>query len=136
MLRVETTTGCALSTEVMSSTASAARLSVSTGTAVEANSPESIGLRAARLLLQEVKHGGCVDSTNQWLALLLMALCPEDISRLRLGKLSQFSVSYLRLLRDVFDVTYKLSTDSSTLTPTVLVSCRGIGWTNLSRRAG
>jgi RNA 3'-terminal phosphate cyclase-like protein len=82
-----------------------------------------------------VKHGGCVDSTNQWLMLLFMALCPEDISRLRLGKLSEFTVSYLRLLRDIFDVTFKLTPDATSLTPTILVSCRGIGFNNLSRRA-
>lgn len=134
-LVAETTTGCALATEVMSSAASSARNTADGETAVDSQSPEAIGLRAAKLLLQDIKHGGCVDSTNQWLALLFMALCPEDISRMRLGKLSEYTINYLRLLRDVFDVTFKLATDTSTLTPTVLVSCRGIGWANLSRRA-
>ena len=134
-LVAETTTGCALATEVMSSAASSARNTADGETAVDSQSPEAIGLRAAKLLLQDIKHGGGVDSTNQWLALLFMALCPEDISRMRLGKLSEYTINYLRLLRDVFDVTFKLATHTSTLTPTVLVSCRGIGWANLSRRA-
>ena len=72
--------------------------------------------------------GCCLDwCLSQPTRSILSGTGPEDISRLWLGKLSDFTISYLRLLRDVFDVTFKLATDSSTLTPTVLVSCRGIG---------
>ena len=57
---------------------------------------------AAEALLQQVKEAGTLDAANQPLALMLMALGPEDVSRLRLGALTPFSVDLLRLLRDFF----------------------------------
>ncbi|ORE06348.1 RNA 3'-terminal phosphate cyclase [Rhizopus microsporus var. microsporus] len=41
--------------------------------------PEDVGLMAAKLLLNEIRKGGCVDTTSQWLNILLMILAPEDI---------------------------------------------------------
>lgn len=120
-LAAETTTGCIISAE---------RVATTDGNTL----PEDIGANAAKRLLQDLKHGGCVDSTNQWLMLLYMALCPEDISRCRLGKLTDFTVSYLRLLHQVFGVTFKLSADTSTVTPTIIASCRGIGFQNTAKR--
>jgi RNA 3'-terminal phosphate cyclase-like protein len=52
--------------------------------------PEDIGLTAAKALYREISLGGCVDSVNQWLVLLYMGLCPEDVCKVRLGKLSPF----------------------------------------------
>lgn len=119
-LVAETTTGCVLSAEMM-----AAR----DGSTL----PEDIGRSAVKRLLQDLKHGGCIDTTNQWLPLLFMALCPEDVSRCRLGKISEYTIAYLRLLRQVLGVTFRLTPDTSTLTPTVIASCRGIGYTNTSK---
>ncbi len=121
-LVAETTTGCCLSAERMAVPSDGATL------------PEDIGAIAAKRMLQDLKHGGCVDSTNQWLLLLFMALCPEDISRCRLGKLSDFTVAYLRLLQQMLGIVFKLKPDTTTLTPTVLASCRGVGFANTSRR--
>ena len=120
-LVAETTTGCVLSAERMAET---------DGRTL----PEDIGAIAAKRLLQDLKNGGCADSTNQWILLLFMALCPEDISRCRLGQLSDYTVSFLRLLQQMLGVTFKLVTDTSTLTPTVLASCRGIGYANTAKR--
>lgn len=38
-------------------------------------------------------QGGCVDTQNQSLALLFMVLGPEDVSKVRLGKLSPFTIN-------------------------------------------
>ena len=62
-----------------------------------------------------------------------MALCPEDVSRCRLGKLSDFTMAYLRLLQQLLGVTFKLRPDSETLTPTIIASCRGAGFSNIAR---
>ncbi|CAM9740500.1 unnamed protein product [Ectocarpus sp. 12 AP-2014] len=95
--------------------------------------PEDLGNLGSKLILEEIKNGGCVDSSHQSLAMLLMVLCPEDVSRLRIGKLTRYSVTYLRHLRDFFGAYFRLKPDPQT--STVLVSCQGIGFKNLSRGA-
>lgn len=52
---------------------------------------EDVGLLASKILLREVSKGGCVDTTSQWLNLLLMVLCPEDVSKIRIGQLTPFT---------------------------------------------
>lgn len=52
--------------------------------------PEDVGMAAAQLLCDEVSKGGCVDSTHQSLVFLLMTLCPEDVSRVRVGQLTDY----------------------------------------------
>lgn len=52
---------------------------------------EDLGERAAYLLLEEIYRGGCVDSSNQHLVLLLMALGPKDVSRVLLGPISPYT---------------------------------------------
>lgn len=60
---------------------------------------EDLGEKAALLLLEEIYRGGCIDSSNQHLALLLMALGPKDVSRILLGPLSPYT--YVRQLQIV-----------------------------------
>ena len=96
--------------------------------------PEDLGVRAAKYLLEEVARGGCVDTQHQALCLQLMFLCPEDVSKVQLGKLSPFTVQYLRDIRDFFGVTFKVTPDASNMT--VVLTCRGVGYTNYSKRVG
>ena len=52
--------------------------------------PEDLGQRAAYGLLDEIFSGGCVDTTNQSFALLLMALSTGDnISSIKIGRITQ-----------------------------------------------
>jgi RNA 3'-terminal phosphate cyclase-like protein len=53
--------------------------------------PEDLGIRAARLLLQEIKKGGCIDTFSQWLYALFIALGPEDVGKFRIGSLTPFT---------------------------------------------
>ncbi|KAJ3204304.1 rRNA-processing endoribonuclease [Clydaea vesicula] len=94
--------------------------------------PEDLGIRAARLLLQEIKKGGCIDTTNQWLAVLFAALGPEDVSKIRIGGLSNFTVHYLRDIKKFLGVTFNVKPDLET--HTVLLSCLGIGYSNLNKK--
>lgn len=50
--------------------------------------PEDVALHAARLLLEEVAKGGCVDGKHQWMVMLLMALGKEDVSKCLMGDLT------------------------------------------------
>ncbi|KAJ9103135.1 hypothetical protein QFC21_002557 [Naganishia friedmannii] len=71
--------------------------------------PEELATHAARLLLESVARGGCVDESHQWLVLLLMVLGPEDVGRCRMGALTPFSIQSLRDLYDFFSVRFKIA---------------------------
>jgi len=101
-------------------------------TAEGGESPEDVGTEGAMLLLEEVAQAGCIDRSHQPLALLLMALGPEDVSKVRLGPLAPASIALLRHVRDVFDVVFKLVPDHDS--GTVLASCLGSGFRNMARR--
>jgi RNA 3'-terminal phosphate cyclase-like protein len=95
--------------------------------------PEDLGTRGSALLLNEIRKGGCVDTGMQSLALLWMCLSPEDVSRIRVGTLSQYAVESLRLFKQAFGVEFKVKPDHAT--KTVLLSCLGSGYRNMSRAA-
>ena len=94
----ESTTGCLISAEcaykpretesIEKSTISPDSLLINDYTF---ETPEELGTRAAKLLLLEIKKGGCIDVTNQWLSILYAAIGPEDVSKLRIGSLSTFT---------------------------------------------
>ena len=85
--------------------------------------PEDLGLRASA--------SGCVDTGVQSLALLWMCLGPEDVARIRVGTLSQYTISSLRLFRMAFGVEFKVRADHES--KTVLLSCLGTGYRNMAR---
>ncbi|CAB9524550.1 Probable RNA 3'-terminal phosphate cyclase-like protein [Seminavis robusta] len=93
--------------------------------------PEDVGKRAAAMLLEEVRRGGVVDTTCQSTALLLMCVTPEDVSRIRLGTLTQYTVESLRLFKRAFGVEFKVKPDEET--KTVALSCLGTGYRNMAR---
>jgi len=93
--------------------------------------PEDLGQYGAALLLQEVQKGGVVDTAQQTLVLLWMCLTSEDVSRVRLGTLSPYTIQSLRLFKLMFGVEYKVRCEDDT--KTVLLSCLGTGYRNLAR---
>lgn len=95
--------------------------------------PEEVGQHAARLLCEEIESGGFVDTAHQPMALLLMALGPEDVSRIRIGRISQYTIEWLQLLRDFFGVTMHIKPDPGS--KSLVVTCRGVGYSNVARRA-
>ncbi|OCF75925.1 18S rRNA biogenesis protein RCL1 [Kwoniella mangroviensis CBS 8886] len=97
----------------------------------QTQTPEDIALKAARLLLEEISTGGCVDSKHQWLIALLMALGKEDVSKVRMGKLTAHSVQFFRDMMLFFGTKYKLVENSQT--GEVDVSCIGIGYSNVNK---
>ncbi|KAI1239984.1 hypothetical protein IHE44_0011425 [Lamprotornis superbus] len=75
--------------------------------------PEELGQNCAKLLLEEIYRGGCVDSTNQSLALLLMTLGQRDVSKILLGPLSPYTIEFLRHLRSFFQIMFKIETKTT-----------------------
>ena len=59
--------------------------------------PEDLGVRTARLLLQEIKKGGCVDTVCQWIYVLFITLGPEDVGKVRIGNLSPFTYASIKV---------------------------------------
>jgi RNA 3'-terminal phosphate cyclase-like protein len=95
--------------------------------------PEDLGTRCAALLLEEIRRGGCIDTGMQSLALLWMCLSPEDVSRIRLGTLSPYTVESLRLFQRMLGVTFQVQADPES--QTVVLSCLGTGYRNMARAA-
>ena len=93
--------------------------------------PEDLGTQAAVYLLDEIRKGGCIDTNMQSLTLLWMLLTPEDVSRVRIGTLSQYTIESLRLFKQVFGVEFKVNVDQET--KTVMMSCLGMGYRNMAR---
>ncbi|KAG0501146.1 hypothetical protein HPP92_001218 [Vanilla planifolia] len=94
--------------------------------------PEDVGVQAASMLLVEIENGGVVDSSHQGLLFLLCALCPPDVSKVRVGKLTPFSIGTLRNIRDFLGVKFVIKPDP--VTNTVILKCVGCGMKNLSRK--
>ncbi len=67
-----------------------------------------MGESTALKLLHEIMAAGCVDSTNQSIALNLMALSEKKASRIVLGMVTAYTVENLRTLREFFGVIYKV----------------------------
>ncbi|KAJ8927946.1 hypothetical protein NQ314_019579 [Rhamnusium bicolor] len=130
-LAAETTNGTIYSSEQVSNV-------VSNGE--DPSIPEDIGSGAAQRLLYEIYLGGVADSTSQSLAILCMALGQKDVSKLVTGPLSEYSIWFLRHLKEFFGVTFKLDDydsdeeTSGTGSQKVLLTCVGIGYTNISKR--
>ncbi|XP_073835750.1 RNA terminal phosphate cyclase 1 [Musca autumnalis] len=103
--------------------------------------PEDMGKEAALRLLYEIYRGGCVDSAYQWLVALFMTLGQKNVSKFMTGPLSSYTVHFLQHLRDFFSITFKLENpenedddDAVAGAQKVLMTCVGIGYTNISKR--
>uniref|UniRef100_A0A3P8QT09 RNA 3'-terminal phosphate cyclase-like protein n=1 Tax=Astatotilapia calliptera TaxID=8154 RepID=A0A3P8QT09_ASTCA len=100
--------------------------------------PEDLGRNCAKLLLEEIYRGGCVDSSNQSLALLLMTLGQQDVSKVLLGPLSPYTIEFLRHIRDFFQIMFKIEVqkpleDERKGGDKVLMTCVGVGYSNISK---
>mmetsp|Transcript_30632 Transcript_30632/g.66291 ORF Transcript_30632/g.66291 Transcript_30632/m.66291 type:complete len:176 (-) Transcript_30632:121-648(-) len=93
--------------------------------------PEDLGQKAAALLLEEIRRGGCIDTGMQSLAFVLMSLGPEDVARVRVGTLSKYSIEALRLIKQMVGIEFKVVPDEETRT--VLLSCLGSGYRNMAK---
>eukprot|EP00457_Paulinella_chromatophora_P008402 gb/GEZN01008435.1/.p1 GENE.gb/GEZN01008435.1/~~gb/GEZN01008435.1/.p1 ORF type:complete len:445 (+),score=29.72 gb/GEZN01008435.1/:65-1336(+) len=119
-LAAESTSGCLTSAELYASADSPGQL------------PEDVAKKCAAMLCEQLAQDACVDTVHQPTVLLLMVLCPEDVSKVRVGPLSDHTIQCLRLFRDLFGVTFQILPDPKNLS--LVLSCQGIGYTNLALR--
>ncbi|KAJ8915742.1 hypothetical protein NQ315_004554 [Exocentrus adspersus] len=130
-LMAETTNGVIYSAEQVSNVVSSGE---------EPSLPEDVGAGAAQRLLYEIYLGGVTDSTSQSLAILCMALGQKDVSKMITGPLTEYSIWFLRHLKEFFGVTFKLENHLSdeecegTGSDKVSLTCVGIGCSNISKR--
>ncbi|KAK4687364.1 RNA 3'-terminal phosphate cyclase-like protein, partial [Tremellales sp. Uapishka_1] len=141
------TTSSLHSAECLSSPPSSSKTpsAAPTPTSSVQQTPEDIALHAARLLLDEIEKGGCIDGKHQWLVMLLMVLGKEDVGKCLMGDLTAHSIQFLRDVMLFFGVKFKISPlvkdrpveGDAELAPTgtgeVLVSCTGIGYSNVNK---
>ncbi|EEF28234.1 RNA 3' terminal phosphate cyclase, putative [Ricinus communis] len=132
-LVAETTSGCFLSADTAISYARGDDIGEMEDEKKDLMPPEDVGEQIASVLLEEVEQGGVVDSTHQALLFLLCALCPQDVSKIRVGKLSPYGIETLRSIRDFLGVKFVIKPDPST--GTVILKCVGCGLKNLSRKS-
>ncbi|XAR51775.1 RNA-3'-phosphate cyclase [Bertholletia excelsa] len=130
-LVAETTSGCFISADTAVSYARDEE-EMEENVKKELMPPEDVGEKIASVLLGEIEQGGVVDSTHQGLLFLLCALCPQDVSKVRVGKLSPYGIESLRNIRDFLGVKFVIKPDPST--ETVILKCVGCGLKNLSRK--
>ncbi|KAL3813345.1 hypothetical protein ACJIZ3_014613 [Penstemon smallii] len=132
-LFAETTSGCYISSDTA---VSYARMEeegeMDEEEKKELSPPEEVGEQIAAALLGEIEQGGVVDSSHQGLLFILCALCPQDVSKVRVGKLSPYGIQVLRNIRDFLGVKFVIKPDPST--GTVILKCVGCGLKNLSRK--
>jgi RNA 3'-terminal phosphate cyclase-like protein len=100
--------------------------------AIGASLPEDIGLACANLLCEDIARSGYVDTAHQSIALILMAFGPEDVSRIRLGALSEHAIATLRHIKSFTGVAFKLVPDRDS--GTIVASCLGSGYVNYAKR--
>lgn len=117
------------------------------GSGSETKLPEDVGREAAWRMLEEICRGGCVDTLSQPLVILYMALAPKDISKVVVGPLTPYTMHFLRHLRDIFQIQFKIDEakdsnaaddeDEETTFKTgagkLLLTCVGSGYTNISK---
>lgn len=115
-LTAESTTGCAIGAEAVGEGASL---------------PEDLGRKAALALALEVGARGVIDSSFQSFVVTMMAFTPEDVSRVRVGALSEHCVATLRDLKTSVGVVFKVAPDVDN--GGVVLSCLGVGYKNVNR---
>ncbi|KAK8967920.1 putative RNA 3'-terminal phosphate cyclase-like protein [Platanthera guangdongensis] len=131
-LVAETTTGCLISADMAVSYPKAEEdASMKYDEKLELLPPEDLGTQVASMLLGEIEAGGVVDSSHQGLLFLLCALCPPDVSKVRVGKLTPYSIAVLRNIRDFLGVKFVIKPEAAM--NTVILKCVGCGLKNNAR---
>ena len=68
----------------------------------------------------------------QGILFILCALCPQDVSKVRVGRISSYGIQTLRNIRDFLGVKFVINPEPET--GTVMLKCVGCGLKNLSRK--
>lgn len=120
-LSAETSEGCIYTASAVSN---------SKGSGLGPSVPEDVAKDATHVLLGEIQRGGCVDSICQSLAITLMAFNQKDISTVRFGAFTTYTIHFLRHIKEFCGLTFRLESSDN---GEVVATCSGMGYKNLSR---
>ncbi|KAI4385424.1 hypothetical protein MLD38_003451 [Melastoma candidum] len=132
-LVAETTSGCFMSSDTTISCGYEDEAEEEGKEKKQLKPPEDVSEETVARLLSDIKRGGVVDSTHQGLLFILCALCPQDVSKVRVGQLTPYGIETLRNISDFLGVKFDIRPDPST--ETLILKCVGCGLKNLSRKA-
>ncbi|XP_016908086.1 RNA 3'-terminal phosphate cyclase-like protein isoform X2 [Apis cerana] len=98
--------------------------------------PEDIGKEAAMKLIDEIYRNGCVDSPFQAMTAMFMALGKKDVSKIVTGPLTPSMIQFLRDLKDFFGIIFKIEPfkENDEILEQVVLTCIGVGYTNINKR--
>ena len=100
--------------------------------AAPGDDPNDVGVKAAKLLLDQIAAGGCVDAHHQALVLLWMVLAPAEVSTVRFGPMTPTAVSAMMLCEEYFGVSCAVKDEvDGHGGRSVVVSCIGSNTVNL-----
>lgn len=103
-------------------------------TAHEGAIPEEVGKHTVHTLFEQLKLGpACVDRSHQWLVFLLMSLTSEDVNKVRVAKLTKYSIFALRIIKEALGVEFMFQEDHDS--GTIVCICVGSNKRNLTRNA-
>ncbi|TYK07873.1 putative RNA 3'-terminal phosphate cyclase-like protein [Cucumis melo var. makuwa] len=131
-LVAETTTNCLISIDTAVSYGYGEEITEFEEEKQELPNPEDVGEGMAYALLNDIGKGGVVDSTHQGLLFLLCALCPNDVSKVRVGEITPYGIETLRNIYDFLKVMFHIEPDPSS--QTVLLKCVGFDLKNFSMK--
>ncbi|CAB0028716.1 unnamed protein product [Trichogramma brassicae] len=100
--------------------------------------PQDLGKEAANKLFDEIYRNGTVDSPFQSMTALFMAFSGRDVSKVVVGPFTPAMIQFLRDLKVFTGVTFRLANvtdDEGNQLQQVHMTCSGIGFSNMSRRA-
>ena len=102
--------------------------------------PEDVGAEAVKKLLCEVMGMGCVDTPTQHFILLYMVLCPAEVSQIKMGQLSPFTMQVCgeesHWYRCAVLICYFLPSLYQNLNQIVHEDVEGFLWGGISSRGG
>lgn len=85
-------------------------------------------------LLRLITKGGVVGQSQQWMIIMMMSLCSEDLSKIALGPLHPSILeNLLPDIKKMLGISFKIVPDTSN-NDGVIISCIGSGICNLNRR--
>lgn len=99
------------------------------------NTPEDLAKLATSMLLSEISYGGYIDNVSQWIAITLSVFNSQDASTIKMGKLTNSTITYLKDLYAFLKLKVKIETELNPINLTnVTMTIPGIDYTNKNIR--
>lgn len=94
--------------------------------------PEEIGRKASKKLLNEISGGGFLSAKSNYFALILMTLTPDNVNKICLRTLKDEDKLIMNDIKTIFGVSFR--TIHKTEDNSLIISCVGSGHVNFNQR--